>query len=256
MKNLPTLGLSVLLSALAFIAIPAPLAHAIDTAPAVFKNESEAGVVVTAGNAPTQTFNFKQANTYEWSGNLFKGSGSYLKSSTRDTETALTWSLGLRYERVLIERLNAFLGQSLESNRFAGFYQRYNSDVGGKYFLFKGSDATPKPEDDLVWSLEGGYRFTVENRSAEQVQQHYLRLFSDTVKNWSKTFSTRLWVEYLPNLSDTSDHQLNSELSANAALSEVFAIKVGYLVKYRTILLPPATEKLDSQFTTALVAKL
>ncbi len=218
-----------------------------DDKPSLLKNESELGVVIISGNSPTQTYNLKQMTSYFWSGNLLKGNAGFLSSNTRGVETALAWNIGARYERDLFGGVAAFLGQAVEGNRFAGYNQRYITDVGGKYSIYELAD--------FRWSVEAGYRFALENRTDAQVQQHYLRLYTEAERNWSKSFSNKLWVEYLPNLSNTLDHQFNTELSGNAAINDIFAIKVGYLIKFRSILLSPATSNVDTQFTTALVAK-
>jgi putative salt-induced outer membrane protein len=211
-------------------------------------SESEAGVVVTGGNTSTETFNFKQSNSYPWGLNVLKFNGKYLSTSSKDVSTARNWILALRYERELTQHVSVYLGQSVEADVFAGFTQRYNTDLGGKYYIIK--------ETALYWDVEGGYRYSIENRLFNQAKQHYLRVYTEALRDWSKTFSTRVNLEYLPNLTESSDYQLNSELAASAAINETFAIKVSYLVKYRHLPPPPATETTDTQFTTSLVAKL
>jgi len=213
-----------------------------------FHLEAEAGVVLSTGNADSQSFNFKQQSTYGFDVNLFKFFGKFLSTSASGVETARSWNLGARYERSLASNFSLFAGQALESDIFSGVIQRYNTDAGGKYFFVK--------EEAFDWSAEAGYRLSVENRYAGQVSQNYLRFYSEANRAWTKTFTTRLSVEYLPNLTQNTDYQLNGELSGNAAISELFAIKVGYLLKYRNVPVAPATRTTDTQLTTALVAKL
>jgi putative salt-induced outer membrane protein YdiY len=210
-------------------------------------NDSEGGVVITSGNASSQSYDLKQSDTYGWSSDLFKVYGKFLQTSAGALQTAKYWTVGARYEREFSPDVSGFVGQNLESDRFSGYLQRYNSDVGGKYFFLK-NEAT-------VWSGEAGYRYTIENRVGGQFNQNYLRFYSEANRNWTKTFSTKLWVEYLPNLTVTNDFQINSELSLSAALNDVFALKTAYLVKYRNLLIAPAFVNTDTQFTTALVAK-
>jgi putative salt-induced outer membrane protein len=216
--------------------------------PAGYHHESEAGIVITSGNADSQSYNFKQTTTYGWDVNLLKLTAKYLSTRADGVETARSWALGLRYERELADRFSAFAGESVESDIFAGILQKYNTDVGGKYFLIK--------EDGFEWLAEAGYRLAKENQFGGQVTQHYLRIYTEATRNLTKTFAIKASVEYLPNLTVGSDFQLNAELAANAAISEVFAVKLGYTRRYRKIPVAPATESTDSQFTTALVAKL
>jgi putative salt-induced outer membrane protein YdiY len=211
----------------------ASLAHA-DPAPFFaggFHDESEAGIVVTGGNSSTQSYNFKTLTAYDWEQNTVKLSGKYLNTSANSINTAQYWTLGLRYERSLLDHLSVFAAQAIESDVFSGYLQRYNSDLGGKYYIYK--------EDAFYWDVEAGYRYTIENRFTGH-----------------KTFSTKADVEFLPNLTTSSDYQINTDISVNAALNDVFAIKVGYGIKYRNTLITPAIYNTDSQFTTALVAKL
>ncbi len=218
-----------------------------DKATQGFHNDSEAGVVITSGNAQSQSYDLKQSDAYGWNANLLKAYGKFLQNSAGSLQTAKYYVLGARYERTLSPDVSAFLGQNAESDRFSGYLQRYNSDAGGKYFFLK--------DEAITWSAEAGYRYTVENRTSGQYNQNYLRFYTEANRNWTKTFSTKLWVEYLPNLTVTNDFQLNSELSLSAALNDVFALKTAYLVKYRNILIAPAFDNTDTQFTTALVAK-
>ena len=72
---------------------------------------------------------------------------------------------------------------------------------------------------------------------------------------FTKTFTIKWWIEFLPNITTSEAYQLNTELSGSAAISEMFSMKAGYLIKYNNQ--PPvgAIYKTDSMFTTALVAK-
>ncbi len=210
-------------------------------------NESEAGLVVTGGNAESESYSVRQLSRYQWEHDVLRFDGKFLSASSRGVESARNWLLGLRYERSLVESLSFFAGQSLESDVFAGFVQRYNTDAGAKYYFIK--------EEALTFFLEGGYRYAVENRFAGQLTQSLLRLFTEASRDWTKTFSTRVSIEYLPNLTIAGFVQLNTELSASAALSEIFALKTGYTLRYRKIPVAPATRTTDTQFTTALVAK-
>src|SRR5690606_33484946 len=112
-----------------------------------FQNETEAGLVLTTGNSKSQSFNFKQSNRYSWTANMLKFDGRYLKASAGGVESARFWALGLRYERTFTERFLGFVGQDVESDVFAGYAQKYNSDIGPKYRLLM------KPTFD--WFVEG-----------------------------------------------------------------------------------------------------
>ncbi len=226
-----------------FLAAPV---YADETKPG-FSNESEAGIVITAGNSESQSFSFRQLDFYRWDENTLRFDGKYLKTSSQGIESAKYWLLGLRYERGLVTHLSLFAGENIESDIFAGYLQRYNTDVGAKYYVIQ--------EEAFYLFGEGGYRRAVENRFAGQVSQSLLRFYVEANRDWTKTFSTKAGFEYLPNLSISGDYQLNAGLSASAAINEIFALKTGYDLKFRKIPVAPASHNTDTQFTTAIVAK-
>ncbi len=213
-----------------------------------FRNESEAGVVITSGNARSQNYQFKQSDVYRWESNLLKAEGRFLKSSSRGVETARFWTVGARYERELLDRFSLFAAQNIESDRFAGYLQRYNSDVGGKYFFVK--------EEAFSWLGEAGYRYTAENRiDASRRNTSALRFYTEANRSWNTSVSSKLWIEYLPNLTASKEYRINAEASLSAALSDVFSVKTAYLLKFNHFPAPGATEKTDTWFTTSLVAQ-
>ena len=113
-----------------------------ETAPPdqVLKNESEAGIVINKGNADSQSYNLKQTSSYDFSENQFKLTGHFLETKAGDTTSAHNWDVGLRYERYLFSGISGYLGQNVEADTFAGYTQRYNSDVGAKYSIWKTED--------------------------------------------------------------------------------------------------------------------
>lgn len=227
----------------------APSVKAADAGPKkAFVNESEAGIVVATGNARSQTFNFKQLNTYEWVENLLKFEGRYLKSSSRDLDSAKYWSLGLRYERILSDRFSLFLSQAVESDIFAGYLQRYNTDVGGKYALVK--------SEEVRWNLEAGYRYMAEHRFTQPDQKnHFGRIFTEVSKDWTKSVTALYWLEYLANFTESKAYRINTELSLTAVLTDILSVKSAYLLKFNNVPSSVTAEKTDTLLTTSLVAK-
>ena len=213
-------------------------------------NESEVGIATVSGNAQSETYSGKQTTLYQFDLNKLKLALRYLKTSSRGTDTARSWDGILRYDRVLREDLSVFASYGLESDVFAGYVQRNNADVGVHYDIVK-----TKPTQ---WFAEAGYRntFTLSRgSSSSDPVAHIIRVYTEVGQELSETSSGRLWVEYLPNVKAGNDARLNSEVSLVTQINSVFALKVGYLVKYQSAPVAPATEYLDSFFTTAVVAK-
>ena len=225
-------------------------AHA-DDVPTVdqgLKNESEAGIVINSGNANSQSYNFKQTSMYGFNENQFKLTGHFLKTTAKDVTSARNWDLGLRYERYLFSGISVYLGQNVESDVFAGYIQRYNTDVGGKYSILK--------SEDYSWNAEAGYRFSSQNANdGTQVSSHFLRLYTEASRSWTKNFSAKYWLEFLPNLTDSSGYRINTELSISSILTSVFSIKSAYGIRFNNTPPDGAANKTDSAFTTSLVAK-
>ena len=214
----------------------------------VLTTEGEAGVVVSGGNANAQSYDFKDSSSYAFDGNTFKLKAHYLDSSASSVETARNWDLGLRYERLIIEKLSGYAAETLDGDTFAGYTQRYNSDVGGKYLIIKNKE--------LSWSGEAGYELSIQNNNVgTSATDHFIRLYTEVSYDWTPTFNTKYGFEALPSLTDSNLFRLNSTLGATAAISSIFSIKLSYDVKYNNA--PPAgvVFKTDSVFTTALVAK-
>lgn len=216
---------------------------------AQFKTESEAGVVITGGNAKTQSYNVQNKSEYSAAMNVYKITGSYLAAKQRDVESAEKWNLGLRYERELSSKVNGFVSQSVDGDKFAGILQRYNSDLGAKYYL-------QKSENGMIWFVEVGYRFTRQH-STNDVTDDYQkgRLYTEIERQWALTTSTKFWVEYLPNFTFSEGWLLNAEASVSSALSSIFSVKTAYLVNYNNSPSVSTAGRTDTTFTTSLVAR-
>ncbi len=212
-----------------------------------WKNESQAGVVLVTGNTETTTLSLAQATLNEFEKNVLKISGNYLYQKSGDVLSAKSWSIGLRYDRNLNDLHSIFLGQSVEGDRFKGIDQRYNTDFGTKYVFTK--------DDTLTWLGEAGYRYTKENAITASRSLHYARAYSEIEKKWNPTVSTKYWLEALPNFTDSTDWQANTELSLSAAISNLFSVKSAYLLKFDHQVNAPGLKSADKILTTALVAK-
>ena len=242
MKHL-LIALMLLVSGAAFAQTPS-----IEIKEDGLKNETEVTLVDAKGNSVSNAFGAKQQNAYMWSGNVVKGQARYFSSTSNGVESARNWDLALRYERELSGIWSAYLGQGLESDAFAGFDRRYNTDIGGRYTIKK----TP----ELGWIAEAGYRYTDQhNADGSILDSNFGRLYTEGVYTVSESSSVKLGLEYLPNFSHAEAYLMNGEFSLNAALNALLSLKVAYLLKYNNQPPAPATQYLDRLLTTSLVAK-
>ena len=229
--------------------------------PKPFKDESEFGAAVVSGNTNTETYNLKQFNQYSWDKNALKLSGRYLEARANGVQSAESWEISLRYERVLSDLVTVFAGYGLQSDPFAGYVQKNNADVGAKHFLSK--------DPDFNWFAEAGYRNTKTHYTGvqEDSENSSFRLYTEANKYLNKSENFRLWIEYVQTFFSTQtgnhdylasqDYQVNVEPSMTVLLTQVLSLKVAYLFKYNNYLAPDstATKHLDTLFTTSLVAK-
>lgn len=226
-----------------------PLFFSPSQALAKVTNESEAGIVLARGNSESDTLNFRQLNEYRFTINRFVFKGSYLQTKSIGVLSAKAWSLGLRYERELDKKFSLFLGQIVESDIFAGHKQRYSTDLGGKYNILH-------QDENWDWIVEAGYRYMVENLvTGEHKKYHQARLYTEVLKIWSPTASSKYWVEYIPNFTRSEDWLFNTELSTTVALTSIFSLKTAYLLKYDNLPASKTRKYTDSLFTTSLLAK-
>lgn len=212
------------------------------------KNDSEVGLILTGGNSNSQTYSFGQKTAIEFYRNTIMAKARYLKTDSKGTEQARQWGIGLRYERELLPRFSLFAGQSLDSDIFAGFLQRHMTDAGTKFVLLK--------DQQTNLFLEAGYRFTIENQRfpVTQLNQHFFRGYAEGQRAWNPTLTTKLWLEILPNFTNSNDWQFNGEASVIATLSGWFAIKTAYLGRFRNQPAPGVSNQLDSAFTASVIA--
>ena len=214
---------------------------------AEWTNESEVGILLAHGNSTSESYTAKETAAHIWKDNSLKFNGRYLQTKTNDIENAHYWSLGLRYDHALNEKLGVYFGEMVESDRYAGYNQKYNSDIGARYSLIK--------ETKFVWDVEAGYRYTIENQIiGVRNNLHYARGYTEATKTWTEGVFTKFWFEYLPNLTIGSDYQMNSEISLSAALNNMVALKTAYLLRYDNLKNPGAIAKTDTLLTTSLVA--
>lgn len=210
-------------------------------------HESEVSVVNTAGNTESESYAGRQRTSLTQDLNVYLLTGRFLLTKTAGKESANAWDAGARYERGLSNLWSVFLGYAAESDRFAGFDMRNSADVGGKYIIIN--------DEQTNFFSELGYRLTRTRFSADRTEtDNFGRLYLEYKRTLNDSVNFRFWVEYLPNFSRSNAYLANAEPSLNVMLSEVFSLKMAYLVKYKNEVLPNAKQT-DATFTTALVAR-
>lgn len=216
-------------------------------------NESSLGLVIVSGNVDSSTTNAKQETTYKWDdSNKVSGKGKYTEVEEDGEVTANSWSAMLRYDRSLSERSSLFAAHTWEANRFAGYIQRNTAEAGYSYMLIQ--------RDYENWSADLSYSYRVEDfqGSDDEEESPGVSVGSKYEYTKAKVLTYAIDLKYRHDLQSDEDfqnHTLEVEPSISSVLTDIFSLKVGYLVKYQSRLLGDSTEHTDTTLSTNLVAK-
>jgi putative salt-induced outer membrane protein len=214
-----------------------------------FENESSAGIVVASGNSQSQSFTFKQQNKYFFDQNALVFYADFLRASAFGVLNAFRWNVTLRYERSVAEQMSLIFSQGVTSDRFAGYLQRYNTDIGPRYIILR---------EDKIWDWVGEItaRYSREHDLGDiHRERRQVRFFTEIKHQWVPGISSGFYLEWANSIHRFNDWEMKSELSSSAALTSVFSVKLAYLLQYDNIPAVETAQKRDAQFTTSLVAK-
>lgn len=216
---------------------------------AQFSNESELAILQTGGNSTVQTYNAKTSSTIKWDKDQVKFGGHYIYGESDSEMSARNWDVNVKYERSLTDHLAVTVGEMVEGNSFVGIRTRYNTDIGAKYYYIK--------TDKKNFFSELGYRYSLEERYAPQpnTYDNKVRLYNELTHKISETVQYKLWLEFIPNLTQDDDYLINGEASLTAILNSVFSLKVAYLGMYDNRPAKDGYKNYDHTTTTSIVAK-
>jgi putative salt-induced outer membrane protein YdiY len=211
------------------------------------------GLALARGNANTFLMNGSATADRAWGPNDFKlgADGQYglndwgKTNQTRSTEAVHGF---MEYKRLFTERLYG-------SARVDGFHDdiadlRYRVIVGpalGYYFIK--SDATKL-------NGEFGPSFIDEKQGADTHKYLTVRFMERCEHTFNKAKTAKAWeeVDYLPQVDDTKNYLLNSEVGVEAALSARFSLRVCADDKFNSMPEPGAKEN-DITLISSLVYK-
>jgi putative salt-induced outer membrane protein YdiY len=209
--------------------------------------KSELGLSFLQGNINTNQTLLAQELSYRWTDETLQLLAEYFEQSTAGILKGQRWRGSLRYERRVVFRLGAFAGETLEGNPFLGYQQRYSTDLGARYHLWK--------DDKTRGAMEAGYRYQIENRTNGIQSDHSVgRLFLESSYTWDENANALFGIEYLPVLSNLADWRMNAELGLSLRLTSVLALKLTNGYRYANIPSGTAVTRLDRLFLTSLLA--
>lgn len=215
-----------------------------------FSHESEASIVASAGNSPFETYNFKTTNDYEWAQNEFIFGGHYQLGTIGDAqvEVARNWDFSGKVSRDIDKVLKGFLGGQVEGDRFAGYSERNNLDLG---LVWKHID-----NDKEKFRSELSFRQTTELTLLGEINKDTkVRIYSQYEDKINENVRYKLWVEYLPNFTTPNDYMLNFEPSIQVTLNNIFSLKLSYKGMYDNQPAVATRKYFDAFYSTSLIAK-
>ena len=231
----------------AFSALSAVSAAAAqDAPPKPVKVTGDLSFVKTGGN--TDVLSLGTSEKIEWKTSdrfTLKQQFGWIYGETDGVTSANALITGLRGEYSLTKRVLVFLGVNYDYNMFAGVKRRFEEYAGLGFVLID------KPKDIL--RFDAGMSYFQEWALYTDVSNNFLagRFAGDYKHFFAEKAYFQQIVEFIPNFEVADDYRLNSETALVAPLSGNFAIKVGYIVRYRG-LPPEGVKKTDTVFRTGL----
>jgi putative salt-induced outer membrane protein len=221
-----------------------------DTAKSPWMHESEVSVIQVSGNTESESYSAKQKTSYTFDKNIVSTTGRYIQAKAGAEETARSWDLGAKYERTLSDMWAVFAAHGAESDTFAGYVQRNNTDLGGKFYFVK-SDA------QNIFS-EVSYRATqntkVEGAKKPDGNENKGVVYVEWSQRLNETVSAKIWAKYQHNFTESKYYMLDYEPSLSVMMNNILSLKVAHQTKYQN---EPGDgrKKEDRSLTTSLVAK-
>lgn len=143
--------------------------------------------------------------------------------------TAERYFAGLRGTRSLSEKLGLFAGLSFEQDEFSGIELRTLVEAGITY--------TAKNTERHLLEFDLGVTWTDEDRLAPAIDSDSLGAVLGMNYEWkiSETAKFSQSLAYFPNFDESDDWRAESLTALTAALTDRFALQVGYEVRYRNL---------------------
>lgn len=233
------------------------------SAQAQWKNESALTIIKTGGNTELETYSAKTESTLKKEKRSYSFGGHYtLGTKGVDNnddgefdgkeDTARNWDAHARYTQDLTVKTAAFIGIIFQGDEFAGYEQRENYEIGGKYKFVE--------SEELNSFATLAYRYTIEKLGEDDPNgEDTLRdnkgvAYYEINKEIREGFSYKFWIEYVYNFTRTPDYLINFEPSIAFAINDTFSLQLAYKGMYDNAPATDDLEKMDFQYTTALLA--
>lgn len=238
---------SLLLLCLAAAATAAAQAPAPPPPPPLWDAQVGAAFVGTSGNSDTSTFGATFSANHRGLVWKFESSANAVRTDSVDVTTAERYNGLFRAQRKLTKMLGLTSGIKLERDRFAGLDFRSVLDGGLSWALVR------RP----VWTLDGitALAWNHESRTVGETIDHpvgLLQLLSRVPLGTGGDTTQRF--TFFPDFKDSSAYQSEAEVTAQAAMTDHLALKLGYLMKFANSP-PTGFGKTDNTVTASVVLR-
>lgn len=215
-------GLVLLVSA-------APLAAQDSTSqPSPIKLTLDLGLVNAAGNTRVTSVNFGNTLEYKADGWKFIEATNEVYARVEDSTTADQLKAGLRVDRTLFLVVHGFVGGTYERNKFAGVDHRIQGYAGLGIVLLD------LPMDALGFDLGAVRSNQAPTLGLPDINFTSVRVAANYKHNFNKMAYLSEVGEVLPAATSGAPTLINSETQLVAPLSDSFALRIGYVVKYNS----------------------
>ncbi len=243
MKTLQTL---ILISILFAVALPSV---AQETDPDGWKMNAGLSYVATTGNSETSSAGLSFDAEWLRSRWTFDSGVVALRARDEGVLVAEQYKAFGRASRAISERLSLTTGWQGERNRFAGLDFRSTADLGMKWKAVDREKWTASTIGSLTWIREN----PVGEAPGEGNLGGLLELKSEY--QFSENASTEQIVRFEPDFEDSANYRFDVKLTLESALTQLFAIKLGYNYRYDNQPIPGYSTT-DTTTTASLVFKI
>jgi putative salt-induced outer membrane protein len=205
-----------------------------------WKNETKLVFLSAKGNSQSRTLG--GGEKFNWANDkvVFEFWGDALNVESDNKRTSERYDAGEKVDWKWTDRNYVFERFLWESNRFAGYSQRYDGSLG------LGREMLKTKADEILLELGGGY-INEQRVDSPRVDFGSGRGYLKYVHSFSSASSFSQDGEYLHNFDDPNGYRVNAETALTAAMNTYLSLKVSYTWKH--VHEPPPGFKRDDSLT-------
>jgi len=213
--------------------------------PPLWDTQVGAAFVGTSGNTETSTFGADFLVNRRWPVWRLAGAAGAVRASDDGEPTAERYSATLRSDRVLTSFLSLTAGEKGERDELAGIALRNIADGGLSWALIRQPRWTLDGLTSMAWIYEnqiGGPKTNSPAGVFQLLSKVPFAAGADTTQRFT----------YYPNFDVAVAYRSEAEITAQAAMNNLFALKFGFLWRYSN---QPVFgfEKTDTTTTASIV---